>query len=289
MAAKFYYYPYPAGNRLETITLDDGLAEMFSEFRKDADGGTSLDGASYRSVGLTQEIITIQRDRFKGGENLGHQLRALQNHLDRGYTCSFSADDTKSFCGYLLTSPCPSGSTSIQISGNPFASFVGSNILAADDFIVMETQPPAAIAEENKIASVAAGFTSSSGGTLTLDRGCSFRYEKDTWIRWHRFLPIARRPIEDIGRSIVTNEHGLLYSLEIRLIIDYAGWFAFIPAGPEKIQESVVFPDAGGTPFYESGLTGLDRKIYDLGYERRKNQVPDSWGREDYYSADGPG
>ena len=248
--AKFWYYPY-SGNRLVTIDMGEGLAEMFSEFRKDADGGISLNGHSYRSVGLTQEVITIQRDRMILGADKAMEFRALQAHLDNGNVCSFSADSSKAWCGYVLTSPLSSGSTTVEVSNNPFSSFVGSNVLAADDFVIFDTQPPAAITEANKISSLSAGFSASNGGTLTLDRGCAFRYDIDTFVRWFRFIPIAKRPIEDIGRSIITNEHGLMYSLELRLEIDYASWFAFIPTGPEKIRETVVFPDDTGVDYYE--------------------------------------
>jgi len=267
MPAKFFYYPYPAGNRLEVIEIDT-IGEMYSEFRKDGSGGTSLDGASYRSVGLTQEIITIQRDRMKGSEDLAHKFQALQTHLDKGYTCSFAQDDTKAFCGYLLTSPLNSGSTSLEVSGNPFASFVGSSVLSAGDYIVMETQPPASIYEINKVSSVSAGFSSTNGGTITLDRPCSFRYDQDTWIRFYRFLPICKRVLSDIGKNMITNEHGLLWSLEIRLEIDYAGLFSFIPMGPEKTQETIVFPDETGSDYY-SGFEGLDLQMVG----RRESQI----------------
>ena len=259
--AKFWYYPNPAGNRLVTIDMGEGLAEMFSEFRKDADGGISLDGNSFRSVGLTQEIITIQRDRMILGIDKAMEYRALQAHLDNGNVCSFSADSSKAWCGYVLTNPLSSGSTTVQVSNNPFSSFVGSNILAADDYVIFDTKPPAAITEANKISSLSSGFSASNGGTITLDRKCAFRYDVDTFVRWFRFIPIAKRPIEDIGRSIITNEHGMLYSLELRLEIDYAGWFSFIPAYPDKTNEVFAFPDENGSDYYEAGLIGLDGAI----------------------------
>jgi len=261
--------------------MGEGLAEMFSEFRKDADGGISLNGHSYRSVGLTQEIITIQRDRMILGVDKAMEFRALQAHLDNGNVCSFSADSSKAWCGYILTSPLSSGSTTVEVSNNPFSSFVGSNVLAADDFVIFDTQPPAAITEANKISSLSAGFSSSNGGTLTLDRGCAFRYDIDTFVRWFRFIPIAKRPIEDIGRSIITNEHGLLYSLELRLEIDYASWFSFVPAYPDKVNELLSFPDEEGSDYYEAGLVGLDKVIAD----RIKEVDVGGLGSHEYYGS----
>lgn len=261
--AKFWYYPNPAGNRLVTIDMGEALAELFSEWRKDADGGISLDGSSYRSVGLTQEIVTIQRDRMALGEDLAHKFRALQSHLDNGYTCSFSADSAKAWCGYLKTSPLNSGSTSIQVSSNPFNSFVGSNVLASDDYVAFDTQPPAAINEISKIASLSSGFSATNGGTITLSRGTAFRYDVDTWVRWYRFWPVMKRPIEDIGQNIINNEHGMLWSLNLRLEVDYGGWFAFMPPGFDKIDELVVFPSETGSDYYESGFAGLDIQVSD--------------------------
>ena len=289
MSAKFWYYPIPAGNKLEEIDIGENVAELFSAFRKDVSSGTSLDGTSYRSVGLTQEIITIQRDNFILGEDLAHQFRALQNHLDRGYTCSFTTDHTKAWCGGLITSPASSGSTVINVGSNPFSNFVGSNVPAANDYVVLETQPPASVVETNKIASVSAGFSSTNGGNLTLSRGLSFRYDVDTFVRWYRFFPVLKRLPEDVNQSIITNEHGTLWSLEIRLMVDYSGWFAFAP--PSKELQDMSFPSSlEEREFYDDeGGGGLDRQIYNYLYEQRKNQVPDSWTREDYYSADGPG
>ena len=48
-------------------------------------------------------------------------------------------------------------------------------------------------------------------------------------MRHYRFHPVLKRLPSDIGKSIVTNEHGLLWSLELRLTPDYENYFAFHP------------------------------------------------------------
>lgn len=260
MSAKFWFYPVPAGNRLVEIDIGEGIAELFSDYRKDVSSGISLDGTSYRSVGLTQEIITIQRDRMILGEDLAHQFHSLQNHLDRGYVCSFTSDHTKAWCGSLVSSPANSGSTVLSVGSNPFSNFVGSNVLSSDDYVVFETQPPAAVRETNKVASLSAGFSASNGGNITLSRGLDFRYSSQTFVRWYRFFPVLKRVVEDVNTPIITNEHGAMWSLSIRLFVDYAGWFAFAPPSREKLDMSL--PEMGEIRAeYEAGGGGIDEQI----------------------------
>ena len=97
--ARFYYTPEPfgAGPRLHVIDLGEALGEMYSDISVEAVDAVSLTGSIQRSVGRTQEVVTIQRDRMIGGEDLAIQFHALQNHLDRGFSVSFAADEDNAF------------------------------------------------------------------------------------------------------------------------------------------------------------------------------------------------
>ena len=117
--SKFWYYPQPDGTRLETIDLGEQLGEFFTDFETDVKEGVGYDGGIKRTVGTVREIITIQRDRLILGETVAQKFRALQSHLDRGYSVSFSADSDKCFAGFLIHPP-SSGDTSVYIGGNPF-------------------------------------------------------------------------------------------------------------------------------------------------------------------------
>jgi len=228
MSAKFYFYPMPIANHLVTIDLGEELAEFYTEHEYTKDNSQSMNGKLSQTTMLNREVITIVRDRMSGGETLAHQLFALQNHLDRGYSVAFAADHTKAICHPVSVSPV-GGDTAIKCFSNPFRNMVGSHTPAANDFLVMETQPPAMIQEAHKVASLSSGFSATLGGTVNTTNPVAFTYPSIAFLRHYRFFPALKRHPADIGKAIVTNEHGLLWSLEIRLTPDYENYFAFHP------------------------------------------------------------
>ena len=59
-------------------------------------------------------------------------------------------------------------------------------------------------------------------------------------MRHYRFHPALKRHPADIGKSIVTNEHGLLWSLELRLTPDYENYFAFHPQQENDVPSGLL-------------------------------------------------
>ena len=235
--AKFYYTPEPFGSsaRLTTIDLGEALGEMYSDISVEAVDAVSLNGSIQRSVGKTQEVVTIQRDRMIGGEDLAIQFHALQNHLDRGFSVSFSSDSTNAFC-FPIRGSLSNGSTSINLYANPFSNFTGiSAIPASGDYCTIETSSPAMIQEIIKVNDASA--VTAQGGTITTVDLVKFQYDQPAFLRHYRFYPVLKRPQSDIGQSIITNEGGRLFSLSIRLVVDYEVLYA---AHPERIGESGV-------------------------------------------------
>jgi hypothetical protein len=235
--AKFYYTPEPfgAGPRLQVIDLGEALGEMYSDISIEAVDAVSLTGSIQRSVGRTQEIVTIQRDRMIGGEDLAIQFHALQNHLDRGFSVSFAADDTNAFC-FPIRGSLSNGSNSLNLYANPFSNFTGiSAIPATGDYCTIETSSPAMIQEIVKVDNASA--VTAQGGTITTVDLIKFQYDQPAFLRHYRFYPVLKRPQSDIGQSIITNEGGRLFSLSIRLVVDYEVLYA---AHPDTIGESGV-------------------------------------------------
>ncbi len=228
MSAKFYFYPQPSGNHLSTIDLDENLGELFSEWDVSAVDGQGLDGSIYRSVGRNGEVITIQRDRMKGSEALAHKFVALQNHLDRGFSCAFTADHTKAWAAPCTTTPA-GGDFVLNVGSNPFSGFTNQGgstpTPGANDYVVIENQPPGMLQEIGQADS--ASLTWNGGGSITLKDRVAFSYPAAVFARWYRFWPVLKRPQEDIGTSIITNEHGINWSLNIRLVVDYSTLFSF--------------------------------------------------------------
>jgi hypothetical protein len=240
MSAKFFFYPQPTANHLVTIDLGEDLAEFYSDYEYTAGTSESMSGKIHQTTMLNREVITIVRDRMQGSETLAHKLLALQNHLDRGFSCAFAADHTKAFCHPLSRLPVGGADTSVRCHGNPFRSMVGSHSPAANDFFVVESQPPRMLQEAHKVQSVSGSYSVSSGGDIfTVDK-INFTYSSPAFMRHFRFFPVLKRLPADRGKSIVTNEHGLLYSLEIRLTPDYENYFAFHPNQESDVPSGLL-------------------------------------------------
>jgi len=258
MGAKFYFYPMPIGNQLVTISMED-LAEFYSDWEYTSDTGVTMNGKSQTTVTLNREIITISRDRFSGGEETAMKLRAMQSHLDRGYSVAFTADDTKAFCYPVSTLPV-GGDTSIKVFSDPFRNMTGSNMPSANDYMVLENAPPASIHEVIKVASKSAGFSSLIGGTINANYAVNFTYPSASFLRWYRFFPILKRLEEDRGKSIVTNEHGLTFSLELRLTPDYSQLFSFHPNSESDLPSNLLESGkiVGTAEIFETPSVNLD-------------------------------
>ena len=244
----FYWYPEPDSTNLQILSLEEGLGELFNDWQIVASDGEGMDGSIFRSVGLYRQIVTIQRDRMTGGEDLGHKLAALQNHLDRGFSVGFTADVDKAWIAPLTLGPI-SGATTIELGGNPFKNIVGTNVPATNDYVAIETGSPGTVHEIVKKAS--GTISAYTGGTMTITSGCAFTYTDTAYARWYRYWPILKRPQSDLGTNITTNEHGMLWSLNVRLVVDTATLFQFIV--PDKVAD-FAFPEEDDPILVGSGV-----------------------------------
>jgi hypothetical protein len=245
--ASFWYFPNPTGSQMVTLNLGEPLAELFTDFEVDGRTGVTMSGKMRRVVGLSREVVTIQRDRLAGGERTAMKFAALQSHLDKGGSVSFSADADKAWAAPIKTSP-NAGDTRIRTHANPFRSFVGTNTPAANDYVVIESPPPGMIHEIRQINNASSlsattdGFFDLTGSAPTSDRdsGTAFTYDDLSFARWYRFWPILKRPQADIGKNIITNESGILWSLSVRLVVDYYNLFSFHPATGQSFTPEFV-------------------------------------------------
>ena len=227
---KFFFFPEPDGSHLVEIDLGEGLAEFFFDFEVQSSTGVAFDGAMYRSTTTHRQVINIQRDRFTAGEDLAIKFAALQNHLDRGYSCAFAVDSDRAWCHPILTEPA-GGDEEVLVGGDPFRGFSGLQAPLANDYCSIIGQNPELIFEQNKVDSTfsSVGWSAANGGTLPLENKIAFSYSKPAFIHHYRFFPLLKRIEADVGQNIVTNETGRLFSLSIRLVVDTAALFAFHP------------------------------------------------------------
>ena len=261
--AKFWYYPQPSGNQLVEIDLGEPLGELFSDYQINSSDGVALDGGIYRSNGKSCEYVTIQRDRMIGGEDLALKLIALQNHLDRGYSCAFTADSDKAFAYPILTNP-NSGSPTLNLGSNPFSAFMGSLTPSTNDYMMIETKGPGMVTEAIKVSSVDASFTSANGGTLTPVDPIKFQYDRFAFARWYRCFPVMKRPQGSIGKSIITNEHGFTFSLNVVLVNDVSGLMAFHPGATDQVFTDLIDASDSNDGWEVVGKVGLDNQIQNM-------------------------
>ena len=239
MSAKFYFYPNPISNHLVSIDLGESLGELYSDWEYLSSSSTTMNGKIQTSVMLNREIITISRDRMKNGDDLYGEFMGLMNHLDRGNSCAFCADVNDNYAFPLKKLPV-GGDTTIDVFGNPFLNMTGANVPTIGDYIVLETSPPDALYEVCKVSAISSGFTPANGGTITVSKPINFTYSKNVFMRNYRFWPVLKRLDTDRGKNIVTNEHALTFSLEVRLTPDYSNLFAFHPNSENDVPSSIL-------------------------------------------------
>tara|TARA_R110000824_G_scaffold19663_6_gene75683 strand:+ start:6068 stop:6967 length:900 start_codon:yes stop_codon:yes gene_type:complete len=299
MSARFYYYPEPNGSHLVTIDLGEELGELFSDIPMDVIDGISMTGGIQRSVGGGGEVITIQRDRLNLGEDLAYKFAALQNHLDRGFSCAFTSDHTKAWCAPIMNY-LGSGYFDVNVFSNPFNSFVdplNANIIpSVGDYVVIESKPPAMLHELHKLDDITNLSGLSNGNFLTKDR-INFQYNRRAFARWYRFWPVLKRPAQEVGKNIITNEGGRLFSLSLKLVPDYSTLFAYHPEsfdGVVQLGDNLVTTSpATGTLPTGGGITsgggggGIDGTVSDwvngasLEAEESENIIFDEEGEMD--------
>ena len=271
--AKFFYYPQPDGRHLVEIDLGEPLGELQSEFEHDAVDAVTQSGAIFRSVSRGGEVITIQRDRMQLGEDLAIQFDALQNHLDRGFSVFFCADADKAWAAPMTTPPQAGGFT-FDVNNAVFSDITGTSVIpVADDYVVIESDSPPYIRETHEIQSIS--VTAGSGGSVTLKKRLNFDYaNRPVFMRYYRTWPVLKRPQSDVGRAIITNEGGRLFSLSVRLVVDYDLLFAAHNGDGYNVQFIPESPSSGPLA-NQVGRVSLDggREIADAGNRQTLQDV----------------
>ena len=247
--AKFFYYPQPDGRHLVEIDMGEALGELQSTIQHDAVDAITQSGGIFRSVSRGAEFVNIQRDRMQLGEDLAIQFEALQNHLDRGFSCMAVSDHAKAWAASAIPSP-NGGDNVISVGNAVFTDITGtvvdgaSLVPVAGDYLVIETDSPPLVREVVEVQSASLDMT--TGGTITLVNPVSFDYTgRKVFVRYYRFFPVVKRPQEDIGTPLITNEGGRLFSLSVRLVFDYEFYFALYNGNGESVPLTQASPTTG--------------------------------------------
>ena len=109
-----------------------------------------------------------------------------------------------------------------------------------------------------KVASLTA--TASSSGTITFTTPILFDFEAGAAaVRYYRFWPALKRPQNNLGSNMITNERGFLFSLDVTLVPDYEEYFDLItpimgdPAADSEVNQAYA-DDSADSPLAQGGL-----------------------------------
>lgn len=218
MPAAFYYYPEGAAS-LEKITLNARITRLDPSTRPIVDDAYGGDGHFSRSFMGVRRRVRIAIDRVSllttNGKADHRAIQGLLSHLRRGGACGFTTDTTKAVAMY------PAGgwvanSQILYTAGNAFTAWESSAVLAAGDEVVVESAPIYGIEEYGYLSAWAA-----TQPTLT-DKLNHDYGPVAAFARWHRFYPALRLPSDAMEGPLLTNEHGIGWSLDVELEVDPA-------------------------------------------------------------------
>lgn len=209
-----WFYP-TAGGAAEELNLGWSIQELTrieSYIRTTPTNGVGYP-TSYGLLGRTR--VRVRKERVTS-QALIAGLRAVESHLLRGGVIGVAADRSKMFAAYVSTGLYGGGST-IEGGGNIYQSIMSeSQTLAAGDVVCLESGNPNYRREELTISTVSLASMTHSITTTT-----PIRFDRDAsagvMVRHRDCYPALYLPEDQLGRALVTSEHGALWTFEAEL------------------------------------------------------------------------
>lgn len=209
-----WFYP-TSGGAAEELNLGWSIQELTrveSYMRTTPTNGVGYP-TSYGLMGRTR--VRIRKERVTS-QTLVAGLRAVESHLLRGGVIGVAADRSKMFAAFVTTG-LYAGGTTIDGGGNIYGSVMSeSQTLAAGDVICLESGNPNYRREELTISTVT---TTASYYTVTTTT--PIRFDRDAscgvMVRHRDCYPALYLPEDQLGRTLVTSEHGALWTFEAEL------------------------------------------------------------------------
>ena len=218
MANPSFWY-YSGGSFTSEVTeiqLGGPLSELSWVPIRDRRSGWTLAGSMRSVVNTARLRVTISLGPFNDSgsmQYLAHQLESMSAHLERGEPVSFAADRNKAFAAGILTGMNP-GDTTLFHNNNLFDEYGASIALAANDILCIESPNPEHKREYCRIDDP----LTSSANSLTLADAVRYEYnEMPVMVRHRDFFPVLYMPEQELGKSIVTWDHRLTFSLDVTL------------------------------------------------------------------------
>jgi len=239
------FYFYPAGfSTLQTIELPRvSRLEPVQQPQL-----TTLTTANLGMVQVSYGVrrlwrITLERDSMlsDAGRARWRALHALVSHLETGGAVGFATDHSKAYAGYSAGSYILGGSYVVW-QGNAFAPWNQSAAPVAGDDLLIEQAPMYGRVECHKVASITNRTIALSGTTLQFDHNGT-----SAIIRNAGFFP-ALRLAADRYTPPMTNEHGIIHSLDLTLEMDAA---IYAPVDAYGLADFGL--GSGASPQYNAG------------------------------------
>ena len=234
--AVIWFYPSgPTG--LVEIDLAEPLSDLQIDPIREVEDARAYDGTLYRSILSGREQVRIVLERFVD-EALARKLESLQSHLERGGTMSFCNDKDKAWGGFTETAM--AGGTFIGTGGPAFTANNSAAALAAGDTICIESMNPEGMREFVSVDAVSATDTE-----ITTQQAIIYDYTLlPALVRFRDFWPVLQWPASQMGRSIVTHDHRISYTLDLTLETN-PGTIAALAENAETLAPDGVPADQG--------------------------------------------
>jgi len=209
--AGLYWWPHDA----TVATLID-LGKLFEEFEVSPAHKVSrrdtLGGRLFTTVhqGRRQLFAKLRLAGWDASVTQLTNLRALEDHLNRGGWISVTTDIDKAWAGYLQKSSKAAGVTVLRTLGNPF--WNQSATIAVNDVVSVFSPGPAGRYQESKVTTV------TNQANITVTPALHERHEGVTICRFEGFFPFMTLGPGSDAVAILSSSHRHIWTLELNLL-----------------------------------------------------------------------
>jgi hypothetical protein len=262
--ARFYWYPSTSGG-LETVDLLEGHTQIdvVPERLSAQPDGIAGDAAQYREGATERLRVSLLLENMAGGEDLALSLESMYSHLARNGAVAFAGDHDKAVAAFVRPG-LQRGDVRIRTRGNPWAAFNPSAALAVDDIVCIQTPNLDNTREWVKITS----WGSVRDFQVRSPQGVRHDFDGSVILVRHKwFFPVLRLPADMLGRSLVTNQTEISFTLDADFVEDPAGWAAFVNEDADTPLRDDTYARPG------EGVGGLTLDSFLAGFRGTQDQL----------------
>ena len=255
-----WWYPSASGP-VKSIDFGEGVTDLQEIASAEVADVYAGDGYPYRNhLGTTLRVrLLLEHFGTPGGVSLERDFYSLQAHLFKGGMIGFSRNGEKAWAGRAV--PPSQDDELIYTNGNSFESWSDSTLVEGDEIVVESAHP-------DSFREVVLAGAQATNPPLNLILGEGLRYTYSSWViaRWRHFFPLLWLPQDQVGRPIVTGDHGLNWTLDVTLEYSVAAVLGlFVDLGLDRSSSLDLRSDTpfGGGRSIEQMLPAVTTLSYD--------------------------